>query len=197
MEGIVDVMKVIDPVQRLYITGTVTQEVTEAFLDTINKMEADYGSPDLILEIDSMGGNWEDCKSICCTIEKYKGRIFGLGTLNCSSAAFFILQKCFYRSAYENSKIVVHEIALSGIPENRLTASVLQNLSSGKRNGLHKKVDEIIASLQKDNKRIAKFLSERSGLSTQAVRNMMRSEHSVDPKNLLEKGFLDEIVYAF
>jgi ATP-dependent protease ClpP protease subunit len=150
-------------------------------------VEFSKADKNVIVLIDSPGGDMEDVWGIVDFIRLMSNKVIGIVIGRCSSAAFYILQACDIRLATPNSHILVHHI----------TSTFSESFSKS-----DSEIEECfriyLNSARADNERIAQFISKRTGHPLRVIKNYMdkgsnyRQKHSAT--EALKLNFIDAIV---
>jgi ATP-dependent Clp protease, protease subunit len=148
--------------------------VREAFLRFIIK-----GSPPITLIITSPGGSVNLGLDICDGLRSYAGETTAIVYGYAESMAAVVLQACKKRIAMRHSHILVHHIS---------TTQINLDILRDKR-----KINEVRKNLERDQKRLYKILTDRTGRSVEAIKEACSKDQFMSAEEALAFGLIDEI----
>ncbi|PID83615.1 hypothetical protein CSB11_00165 [Candidatus Campbellbacteria bacterium] len=176
----------------ILLMGDINEEMYKRFKVEISLLKT-MGSPDFELEIDSTGGNYYQCRRIISEMKRYKGKITGVVVGSCDSCAFYILQNCDWRVAYECLFLCMHKIANGKIVGVRCTEDILETIVVKDKHG-NRLVKKEAKRLKKTNTKIIKLFVSKSNLSFEQISKKMFRDKPYSSKKFLKWGFLDEVI---
>ncbi len=138
------------------------------------------GSPDLLIMIDSPGGDADCGHSIYDNVRLYTGKTTGLATADVHSAASMIIQACNHRQMTRHANMVIHNPSRSSV-----SLDTLEN--SNKRSSL-------ISSLRSYQKALIHCYMERTGKTEQVIKKQLAQDQPMTADQALRFGLIDEIV---
>jgi ATP-dependent protease ClpP protease subunit len=154
------------------------------------------GSPDLLLKINSMGGEAYKAMIISSLIMDYSGQVRGEIVFGCcaDSVVLCILQHCDERIARDGEKIFFHKSKFTDQDSlEKLTADIHNDMASGDQKNIAK-MKKIEHDLDVLDGLIITSFSDRSGLSQEDCRGMLASNKYWPVQELMGIGFFDEVV---
>lgn len=138
------------------------------------------GCPEVLITIDSSGGDSDMGHSIYNVIKMYKGNTVGISTDSVHSAASMILQACKVRKMTTHAKMIIHN-------PSRMYVS-LDILESTKK----------LAELKKDLRSYQRSLIDcyvlRTGKSEKEIKNQLSKNQPMTAEQALSWKLIDEIV---
>jgi ATP-dependent protease ClpP protease subunit len=154
------------------------------------------GSPDLLLKIDSKGGETYKAMIISNLIMDYSGQVRGEIVFGCcaDSIVLYILQHCDERIANDGEKIFFHKSKFTDQESlEKLTADIHNDMASGDQKNIAtmKKIEHDLDVL--DELIITSF-SNRSRLNQKDCRGMLASNKYWPVQELMGTGFFDKVV---
>jgi ATP-dependent Clp protease protease subunit len=142
------------------------------FLNTRN-------SPDIIIKIDSCGGNVRASLNIYDAIRLYGGKKQGIVASRASSMAAVILQACDERCCTKHGYILIHHINLP------IDLCHLQNKT---------KRDQIIKEMESEQESVFNILTAKTGKNRSIVKAKCARNKAMTAEEALRFGLIDKII---
>lgn len=155
------------------INADTANEVRETLLRA-----AELGKTRVTLELNSPGGSVIDGLAILDTMDEVRRKGVQVDTCACGMAASMaavILASGDERSAYPNSRVLIHQVLgqISGQTTDVLIAA---------------------AQMQKDKERLNRILAQKSGKSLEEVTADTERDFYLSPQEALDYGLIDKIL---
>lgn len=138
------------------------------------------GSPDVLITIDSPGGNSDVGHSIYDIIRIYNGKTMGLAIADVNSAASMIMQACDVRKMARHCKMVIHNPSRSSVS--------LDDLEN------KKKRSDLISGLRSYQKKLVDCYVTRTKKSETEIKKQLAQNKPMTAEQALAYGLIDEIV---
>jgi len=136
-------------------------------------------SPDVIIKIDSCGGNVRASLNIYDSIRLYTGKKRGVVVSKAASMATIILQACDERCCSEHGHILIHHI------NQPIDLWHLQN---------KKKRDEFMREMEMEQEPIFKILCSKTGKSRSAIKKECAKNKAMTAEEALHFGLIEKII---
>ena len=163
----------------------ITAGVNEQLFDNIERILAELiilGSPDVVLYINTAGGDVSDGLDIYDLIKMYPGETTGIVFRQAASMGAIILQACTRRLAARHSDILIHHIS-----RNRVSLDVFEDTSGVKMRELHE-------SLKKRQQYLYDILVERTGKSLDEIVAACKKDTPMTAEEAKSFGLVDQIL---
>lgn len=138
------------------------------------------GSPEVLIIIDSPGGDSDCGHSIYDIVRLYKGKTTGLATADVHSAASMIMQACTYRKMTRHAGMVIHNPSRSSV-----SLDTLENT---------KKRASLISGLRSYQRALVRCYMDRTKKTEQAIKKQLSQDQPMTADQALRFGLIDEIV---
>jgi ATP-dependent Clp protease, protease subunit len=138
------------------------------------------GSPPMTVYITSGGGRVSAGLDIYDLLSFYPNVKEGIVIAYAKSMAAVILQACTRRRALRHSRILIHHISTQDV-----TLDIMRST---------KKKNDILRDMEKDQARLYKILSDRSGKSVKDISKKCKRDEDMSAQEAIEFGLLDGIV---
>lgn len=161
---------------RLVIAEEITADTAARVLTTV--ANASWRAPMIVVDICSMGGDVEAGFAIYDSLRSFPGQIVTCIWGRCFSIATLILQAGDVRYAAPNSRILVHNAALSG----------------GDRGVNLRDIELMRRGLADMESTYVRRMAERTQQSTETIRSWMKDVTTFTPDRALQNGLIDQII---
>jgi len=160
----------------LILSGEIDEDkskILRGFIYALNERP----KKEIILYIDSIGGDVEPGLWLYDTIRLSLAPIKGIVNGRASSMAALVLQACQKRVAMEHSQLLLHAIRSHGIPMED-----------------EDKINEEIEKSREIQERVHKILVTRTGRSFEEIKALEKKDKYISAKEAKEFGLIDEII---
>jgi ATP-dependent protease ClpP protease subunit len=138
------------------------------------------GSPDVLIIIDSGGGDSDCGHEIYDVIRLYKGKTTGLSIADVHSAASMVMQACNHRQMTRHARMVIHNPSRSSVS--------LDTLESPKKH------DALVSALRSYQKALIRCYMDRTKKTEQIIKKQLAQDQPMTAEQALSFGLIDEIV---
>lgn len=143
------------------------------------KMLAADGSPEIVVNISSRGGDFGYGLDIYDMLRLYTGKKTGRVIAGAFSMGAIILQACDVRECTRHAQVLIHHV------KRPISLDVLRNKVK-----LHKVVKE----MEEQQKSLYDILAQRTGKSVAIVRRTCAKDKKMSPSEALAFGLIDKII---
>lgn len=164
----------------LQISGRINPK-THEYIDAAITISIAYGSPELMLRINSEGGCLHSSLFIHDLLQSYSSGVVGIIIGTSMSGGNLIIQGCRERLATRNSLILVHEL------------SFLAELQVLKQ---RKKAEEILKEHNLWQNKVYAIYEDRTGKSRGVLQKIFAKEETLSAEEARRLKFIDRIVSA-
>lgn len=161
----------------LYIYGEINSDLAARIGKAIVWLNSIDNAKEIVSYIESSGGDVRAGLDIYDIIKHSRAPVTGIVYRMANSMAAVILQACKTRKAMPHSEILAH-----GINVRRPLYDLENNAK------------EVLKGSKYLQKRIEKIISQRTGLTLEKTRKLLREGKSLRPSEAKEIGLIDEIV---
>ena len=163
----------------LWLGGKVDGDMADYVGESFAKLMA-RGAPPITVYITSSGGSVTVGLDIYDMLSVYPGRVKGVVAAFARSIAVVILQACTTRTAFEHARILIHHISTQEITLDEMRS--------------WKKKQEILADMEKNQERLYRILSRRTGKPVADIRRTCKKNKDMTAREALAFGLIDDIM---
>lgn len=181
-ENILDALEPILTTDRIVkVEGMITPEYGKKITDRLFALDVSglkyYPPKPLLIFINSEGGNIPAGFSIISAMKLIKCPFvtFSGGLSNSAAALILMHKKAIFRVADENSRILIHEVYNSDVPDYEMLSP------KGKK------------EIDSTNEQVARYISDSTGQNINKVKKDMKEETSFSAKEALDYGIVQFI----
>ncbi|MFA5927291.1 MAG: ATP-dependent Clp protease proteolytic subunit [Patescibacteria group bacterium] len=160
-----------------FLRGQITPESANRIIDDLILVNAHSPQKEIVLWLDSIGGDSESAFKICNTIKAISSPVTAKVIGQANSSAFLVLQYCNKREAGQLATLMLHTISRKNVELKDIRERGLRALEETER------LQEIYEQI----------ISARSGQAKEEVARLCMEGRIMSATEALSLGFLDEI----
>ncbi len=161
------------------LAGEVDDDMWDHVREALLRLRA-KGSPDITIQISSIGGNVDAGLSIYDALRLYPGKTTGVVLGQAASMGAIVLQACNVRKCSIHSAILIHHVATE-----KVSIDILRD---------PKKLKLLLESGERKQAHLYTILCARAGKGVKRIRKACGRDKYMTAEEALNFGLIDEIV---